>query len=70
MQTNFNFDDGSGGSTETGDAQQSVELTNAINYTQTGAFPTPGYDFSDLPPADEMTPWTGNEGSLSNAPGE
>eukprot|EP00890_Picochlorum_soloecismus_P004724 jgi/Picsp_1/5252/NSC_02614-R1_expressed protein [Chlorella variabilis] len=69
MQTNFNYDDGSGGSTESGNAQQTVELTNAINYTQIGAFPTPGYDYSDLPPADELTPWTGNEGSLTNAPG-
>lgn len=70
METNFNYDDGSGGSTDTGNAQATVELTNSINYTQIGAFPTPGYDFSDLPPADELTPWAGNEGSLTNAPGE
>lgn len=46
-----------------------IELTNVINYTQIGSFPTPGYAFDNLPPADELVPWVGDEEVLTKSPG-
>ena len=63
MYQNFEFYDPDA---PTGDT---IELTNAINYTQIGSFPTPGYAFDNLPPADEMVPWVGDEEVLTKSPG-
>jgi len=63
MYQNFEFYDPD---EPTGDT---IELTNAINYTQIGSFPTPGYAFDDLPPSDELVPWVGDEEVLTKSPG-
>ncbi|KAI8110223.1 hypothetical protein M9435_001902 [Picochlorum sp. BPE23] len=64
MFQNFNYTDpenpSSGGAT--------VELTNALNYTQLGAFPTPGYSIDDLPSNDmDLFPWTVQDGTVFGA---
>eukprot|EP00889_Picochlorum_renovo_P006265 jgi/Picre1/33295/NNA_008619.t1 len=64
MFQNFNYTDpekpSSGGAT--------VELTNALNYTQLGAFPTPGYSIGDLPSNDmDLFPWTVQDGTVFGA---
>lgn len=64
MYQNYNYTDpenpSSGG--------VSVELTNQINFTQIGSFPTPGYSFEDLPTDQkELFPWGADDGDLFKA---
>eukprot|EP00889_Picochlorum_renovo_P001489 jgi/Picre1/28519/NNA_003923.t1 len=45
-----------------------VELTNALNASQIGSFPTPGYNADDLPEsAEAIYPWTGNSGTVTRS---
>jgi hypothetical protein len=63
MYQNYNYTDPANPSTGGG----SVELTNAENYMQIGAFPTPGYTDADLPAAKDMLPWFGDDGVIFKA---
>lgn len=64
MFQNYNYTDpenpSSGGA--------AVELTNGLNYTQLGSFPTPGYGLDDLPSSEkDMFPWMASDGTVYKA---
>lgn len=61
MQQDFSFADPN--VTKYPDA---VELTNGLNASQIGSFPTPGYTADDLPDSD-ISPWTGNSGTVTRS---
>ena len=63
MWQNFNYTDPENPTMGAG----TVELTNLFNYSQLGAFPTPGYTSENLPPAKDMLPWFGADGEVFKA---
>lgn len=64
MFQNFNYTDPENPST----GGATVELTNALNYTQLGAFPTPGHSIDDLPSNEkDLFPWTVQDGTVYGA---
>ncbi|KAL4853515.1 hypothetical protein ACK3TF_005536 [Chlorella vulgaris] len=50
-------------------ADSAVEITNGLNYTQLGSFPTEGYTYEDFAALGDATlPWTGNADAVFKVP--